>query len=152
MKVILTDDVKNVGKKGEIIDVSNGYARNFLYPFKYAIEATPANINEFNLKKKSAIKKEEDDLIECGKIAAEISELTLVIPAKTGKDGKLFGSITNKEVSKYLESQANIKIDKKKIDMKDPIKSLGETFVAIKIHPKITVRLAIKVISLAVES
>lgn len=145
MKVILLADVKNVGKKGDILNAADGYARNFLLPKKLGIEATNSNLNELNLKNKSEENKKKIEYEECLELAKTINELTITIPAKTGDNGKLFGSITNKEISSFLKEQSNLSIDKKKIVLKDPIKSLGETTVTIKLHPKVTASLKVSI-------
>ncbi|GHU53871.1 50S ribosomal protein L9 [Clostridia bacterium] len=145
MKVILTEDIKGVGKKGDLYNAADGYARNFLLPKKKALEATPANIRDLENKKAADDAKKTAELAESEELAKRINELTVNISAKTGKDGKLFGSITNKEISEALHTQHNIDIDKKKIVLKDAIKSLGVTQAVIKLHANVAATLSVNI-------
>ena len=143
MKVILLEDVKGVGKKDQIINASDGYANNFLFPKKLALEATNVNLSRLEAQKK----KEQEELAkqhEEAKILKEKLEATYVlIKAKSGDSGKLFGKVTNKEVAEKLKEQ-DFTIDKKKIELKE-IKHIGETTAAIKLHPKVQASLKVKV-------
>lgn len=143
MKVILAKDVKGLGKKDEMVNASDGYARNYLIPRGYAIEANTSNINVMNAKKKSEELKNERELDKARKIAERIKETELVITTKAGENGKLFGSITSKDIAERLKSKYNLDVDKKKIHLPDAIKSLGNFEVEIKlakdIHPKLKV-------------
>lgn len=146
MKVILSQDVKGHGKKGEMVEVSDGYARNFLLPRKLAKEATKENINVMKGQAESVEHKRQVELDEAKQIAAKIEELTVDLTAKAGANGKLFGSITSKDVAEELKLQHHIKLDKKKFVMPDGIKTLGITTVDIKIHPGVSATLKVQVL------
>ncbi|MCL2592307.1 MAG: 50S ribosomal protein L9 [Defluviitaleaceae bacterium] len=137
MKVILLEDIKGVGKKGDIINASDGHARNFLLPRKLAVEATAKNLNDLELKKKAEEQRKADELQEAQDFKAKIETKTVEISVKTGDGGRLFGSVTNKEVAEALASQTGIVIDKKKISV-GAIKSVGEFSADIKLHPKVS--------------
>ena len=143
MKVILLEDVKNVGKKGQIINAKDGYARNFLFPKKLAIEATDANLKNLENAKKKKEVKEREILEEAKALEEELMQKIIVIKTKAGEHGKLFGSITTKEISELLEKEHEIIIDKKKFDLDEPIKSLGEYHVKIKLHPMVNAKLKV---------
>lgn len=143
MNVILLEDIKGVGKKGQMINASDGHARNFLLPKKLAVEATKSNLNELEAKKKSEESKKQRELESAQALGKDISEKVIKIPVKTGDNGKLFGSVTNKEIASALEEQTGLQIDKKKIMVVDPIKTTGEKTVDIKLHPKVTARLTV---------
>ncbi|MDD3570169.1 MAG: 50S ribosomal protein L9 [Lachnospiraceae bacterium] len=146
MKVILLEDVKSVGKKGEVVNASEGYAKNFLIPRKLGVEATASNMNEIKLKKQSEDKRKAEELAAAKELKAKLEEKTVKIPVKTGDNGKLFGSVTNKEIAVALEEQAGIKVDKKKIVLDDQIKMVGEKTVVIKIHPQVSAELKVAII------
>lgn len=148
MKVILNQDIKGQGKKGDLIDVSDGYARNFLFPKNLAIPATKENINVLKGQQESREYRQQKELEHAQDTASKISEISVVLKAKAGDNGKLFGSITSKDVSEALTEQHHIKIDKKKFVLPDGIKSLGTTQVDIKIHPGVTAKLKVNVESL----
>lgn len=144
MKVILSEDVKNLGLMGEVVNVSDGYARNFLFPKKFAVEANTKNLKEFEHNKK-IIKERAAKIKESFKsVADKLSSLSLTIKAKTGEDDKLFGSVTNMNVAEAL-ALAGYDIDKKKIIM-EPIKKLGEYSVAIKLHTDLSAEVKINVV------
>jgi large subunit ribosomal protein L9 len=143
MKVILLEDVKNVGQKGQIINAKDGYARNFLFPRKLAIEATEVNLKNLENQKKKKEEQEKKILEEAKVLEEELLKKTIVIKTKTGENGKLFGSITTKEISDILEKEHKILIDKKKFDLEEPIKSVGEYYVKIKLHPTVTAKLKV---------
>ena len=126
MKVILLKDVKGTGVKGDVVNVSDGYARNFLFPKGLAVEATKSNLNELKNKERAQQKRIEQEKQEARELAKKISDITLVIKAKSGENGKLFGSVTNKEIAQELKKQHNITIDRKKIVLDEPIKQLGQ--------------------------
>lgn len=144
MKVILLEDVKNVGKKGTIINAKDGYARNFLFPKNLAIEATDVNLKNLENAKKQKEAKEKEILEEAKRLEEKLMQLTIVIKTKTGENGKLFGSITTKELAEILEKDHGYAFDKKKLELDDAIKSVGEYFVKVKLHP--TVNAKVKVI------
>ena len=143
MKVILLEDVKNVGKKGSIINAKDGYARNFLFPKNLAIEATDVNLKNLEHVKKQQEQKEKELLDEARQLEEELNKITVVIKTKTGENGKLFGSITTKEIADILEKEHGISIDKKKYDLEEPIKSVGEYYVKIKLHPTVNAKLKV---------
>lgn len=145
MKVILLQDVKGHGKKGDVVNASDGYARNFLIPNKLAVEATSKNLSDLMNKKAAESKRKENELEKARKLAKTISELEVVIKAKCGENGKLFGSVTNKEIADTLKSKHNISIDKKKIVLPDPIKSLGSFQLEVKVYPEVSAKLGVKV-------
>ena len=146
MKVILLEDVKSVGKKGEIVNASEGYAKNFLIPRKLGVEATASNLNEIKLKKQSEDKRKAEELAAAKELKSKLEEKTVSIQVKTGDNGKLFGSVTNKEIAAALEEQTGIKVDKKKIVLDDQIKMVGEKTVAVKIHPQVSVELKVAIV------
>ncbi|MCQ4936239.1 MULTISPECIES: 50S ribosomal protein L9 [Anaerotignum] len=146
MKVILLQDVKSVGKKGELVNASEGYAKNFLFPKKLAVEATKSNLNDFELKQKSEEKRKQEELENAQKIAENLKDQVVTIKVKTGGNGKLFGSVTNKEVADAIVEQTKQDIDKKKVSIGDPIKMVGERTATIKLHPKVTAEVTIKIV------
>jgi len=141
MKVILMQDDKTLGKKGDIVNAKEGYARNFLFPKKIAMEATPANMKVLENQKKLQAEKEQEILDEAKKLEEEIMKITLVIKTKAGENGKLFGSITTKEIAELLKETHNIDIDKRKLELDDSIKALGSYTVKAKLHAKVTAKL-----------
>ena len=143
MKVILLEDVKNVGKKGQIINAKDGYAINFLFPKNLAIEATDVNLKNLENAKKRKEDKEKKILEEAKVLEEQLMQKTIVIKTKTGENGKLFGSITTKEIADILEKEHGISIDKKKYDLEEPIKSVGEYYVKIKLHPTVNAKLKV---------
>lgn len=145
MKIILLEDVKGVGKKGQTINASDGYARNFILPKKLGVEATPANMNTLKLQQKAEEKRKAEELAQARAAAEKLENLTVNIAVKTGEGGKLFGSVTNKEIAAALEKQHGLKIDKKKIVLADQIKMVGERHVEVKLHPQVTAELKIKI-------
>ena len=144
MKVILLQDIKGVGKKDQIINASDGYAKNFLIPKKMAVEATKVNMNRLERQHADAAAKAQAELEEAQKLGKEIEEKTINIKVQVGNNGKLFGAVTNKEVASALKEQFNIDIDKKKIVV-EPIKAVGDSEAAIKLHPQVTAKLKISV-------
>lgn len=146
MKVILLEDVVKVGKKGELVEVSDGFARNVLFRKKQAIEATKNSINEINLKNKADQKKRQEELEEAKVLGEKLKGMSVTVSIKVGSDGRVFGSVSSKEIVKAAHEQLELELDKKKLVMKDSIKSLGTHTVKVKIHPKVTSELSIKVI------
>lgn len=147
MKLILTQDVKNVGKKGQVVDVSDGYGKNFLLPRKVAIEATKSNMNEINLKQKAEEHKKEQELEAAKALGEKIKETKVTITVKAGDHGRLFGAVTNKEIAKALEDTLKIQMDKKKVVLDEPIRTLGSHMVAVKLHPKVTTQMTVQVLA-----
>lgn len=145
MKVILIEDVKTLGKQGEVVNVSDGYARNALFPKKLAMEATPKNLNDLKLKKANSEKVTQEILEEARAYAKELGEKEIQLSIKVGEGGRTFGSISTKEIAEAAKEQLGYDLDKKKIQLSSPIKSLGTTSVAIKIHPKVTAELKVVV-------
>ena len=141
MKVILTADVKSLGKKGEIVDVSDGYARNMLLPKKLGVEANAKNINDLKLQKANEDKVAKEILEQ----AADIAEKSITVSIKVGEGGKTFGSVSSKEIAEAAKAQINLELDKKKIQLPSPIRTLGVTMVPIKLHPKVTAELKVHV-------
>ena len=148
MKVILLEDVKSVGKKGEMVNASEGYAKNFLFPKKLAIEATKTNVNEYQLKQKAEARKKEQELADAKALAERLKDVVVKIPVKTGEGGKLFGSVTNKEIAVALEKDTGLKIDKKKIILNDQIKMIGKKTVQIKLHAKVTAEITADIVEM----
>ena len=145
MKVILLEDVKSLGKKDEVVNVSDGYAKNFLFTKKLAIEANAKNLNDLKLHKANDEKVAARILQEAQDFAKEIEKNTVVVKLKSGKDGKTFGSVSSKEIAQEAMNQFNMDIDKKKIQIDEPIKALGSYEVPVKLHPKVTAQLKIRV-------
>lgn len=145
MKVILLKDDKNLGKKGELVEINDGYARNFVIPKKIGIEANAANLNDYKLKKANDEKVALKQLEDAKELAETLGKLTVKLAIKTGEGGKSFGSVSGKEIAKGLLDQHKIEIDKKKIVLKEAIKSVGEYNVAVKLHPQVTAELHVSV-------
>ena len=143
MKVILLQDVKSVGKKGEMVNVSEGYAKNFIIPRNLGVEATNSNMNDLKLKKQSEEKRKAEELQAAKELKEALEQKTVKVAVKTGDNGKLFGSVTNKEIAAALEEQTGLKVDKKKIVLDDQIKMVGEKTVAVKLHPQVTAELKV---------
>lgn len=146
MKVILLEDVKGTGKKDQIINAADGHAKNYLFPKKLAVEATKENINILAHKRKKEEEKRAQELEEAKELAKKIEAQNLKISVKTGEGGKLFGAVTSKEIAHELEQQSNIKIDKKKITVKDGIKSVGTTVVDVKLHTSVVAKLKVSIV------
>ncbi len=146
MIVILTKDVKGTGKEGDVVKVSDGYARNQLIPKGFAKEATQGNIRNLEKQKAIAAEKKAEQKAAAEKQAEQLEKVTLVIQSKGGENGKLFGSITSKDIAEALEQQEGIKVDKKKIDLAGPIKQVGETDVVVKLFPEVSAKLKVSVI------
>ena len=147
MKVILKADIKGVGKKNEVINASDGYARNFLFPKNLAVPADNQNMNVLNAKKASEQHKKNVECEEAKKTQEKMKTLVLKIKTKAGENGKTFGSITSKEIAENLEKQFKIKVDKKKIELKETIKTLGIRTITIKLYEGVIGNLKVDVIS-----
>ena len=145
MEVILLEDVKSLGKKDEIVKVSDGYARNYVLPKKLGIEATPKNLNELKLKKANEEKVAKQKLEEAQAFAKVPEESSVELKMKSGEGGRTFGSITSKEIAQEAKTQLNFELDKKKIILDEPIKTLGVHIVKIKLHKDVTAKLTVKV-------
>ena len=145
MQVILLEDVKSLGKKGEIVNVNDGYARNFILPKKLGLEATSKNLNDLKLQKQNDEKVAQEKLDAAKALAEKIKEKSITVKIQAGVEGKVFGSISSKEIATEAKKQLNMDIDKKKIVIPDAIKSLGTYNVNIKLHKDVTATLAVKV-------
>lgn len=146
MKVILQKDVKKLGKKGDIVEVAEGYGRNFLIPRGLAVEASSGNLRQVEQLKKAEEAKSARELEQAQEIGKKIEGKTLQIKAKVGGAGKLFGSITNQELADQIKQQFSVDIDRRKIDLKEPIKSLGSYSVTARIHPEVHVTFKVEVV------
>lgn len=146
MKVILLQDIKGTGKKGDVINASDGHARNYLIPRGLAKEATDGNVKLLEHQNASKLKRAEDELDAAKQLAADISKLEITIKTKAGEGGRLFGSITNKDVADLIKEKHKLDIDKKKIALDQPIRTLGTTNVTIKVYPKVTAQIKVHVI------
>ena len=147
MKVILLDNIKGVGKKDEVINASDGYARNFLFPKKLAIEATKDNLVKLKAKQDSNQHKKDLEKAKAIEIADKLKDIVLKIQVKAGDNGKIFGGVTSKEISENLKSQNNIDIEKKKIVLKETIKVLGTVNVDIKLYEGVSGSLKVSTIA-----
>jgi large subunit ribosomal protein L9 len=145
MKVILLQDVKSLGKKGDVVTVSDGYARNQLLPKKLGLEATSKNLNDLKLQNQHADKVAQEQLEAAKALAETLSDKQVELKIKAGEGGRTFGSVSTKEISGAVKDQLGLDIDKKKMSLSDPIKALGTYEVSIKLHPKVTGTLRVKV-------
>lgn len=146
MKIILLEDVKSLGKKGEVVNVNDGYARNMIIPKKLGIEATGKNMNDLKLQNQFADKVAKENLEAAKALAEEISTKEVVVKIKTGEGGKTFGSISSKEIAAAAKQQLDLELDKKKMQVEDGgLKTLGVHQISIKLHPKVTASLKVKV-------
>ncbi|MEQ2472975.1 50S ribosomal protein L9 [Laedolimicola intestinihominis] len=145
MKVILIEDVKSLGKKGQLVDVNDGYARNFILAKKLGLEATPKNLNDLKLKKANDEKVAKEIYEEAKAFGERLKEMEVNVTIKTGEGGKIFGSVSSKEIAEAAKAQLGIELDKKKMVLPSPIKVLGTTMVPIKLHPKVISELKVNV-------
>ncbi|MGN1313515.1 MAG: 50S ribosomal protein L9 [Lachnospiraceae bacterium] len=145
MKIILLEDVKSLGKKGDIINANDGYARNYILPQKLGVEATPKNLNDLKLKKNNEEKIAKEQLDAAAQLAKELETKEVIVKIKAGECGKTFGSVSTKEIAVAFKEQCGVEVDKKKIQLEEAIKSFGVYKVNIKLHPKVTGVLTVKV-------
>lgn len=145
MKVILLADVKSLGKKGDMVNVSDGYARNMLFPKKLGVEANAKNLNDLKLQNAHADKVAQEQLDAAKALAEDIAKKSITVSIKVGEGGKTFGSVSTKEIAEAAKEQLGLELDKKKIQLPSPIKALGVTAVPIKLHPKVTAELKVHV-------
>lgn len=145
MQVILLEDVKKLGKKGEIVEISDGYARNFVLPKKLGVEANSKNRNDLKLQKANADKIAKEQLEAARELAGVLETKEVALKMKSGEGGKAFGSISSKEIVQAAKEQCGLELDKKKIQLPEPIKALGVYEVSVKLHPKVTGKLKVKV-------
>ena len=146
MKVILLEDVKSLGKKGELVEVNEGYARNFILKKKLGLEATAKNLNDLKLKKANEEKVAKDQLEAAKVFAEELKEKVVTVSIKTGEGGRVFGSVSTNEIAAAAKTQLNLDIDKKKLNLQEPIRMVGTVIVPYKVHPKVTAELKVKVV------
>ena len=146
MKVILQADVKNVGAKGDIVNVADGYGRNFLLPRKLAVEANVANINTAKVNAENKKRRAQQDADEAKLLGAQLEKISVRIPIKLGKDGKLFGSVGGSDVAKALKENHGLNVDKRKISIVDEISSIGTYEAIIKLHPDTSVNMKVEVV------
>ena len=146
MEVVLLEDVKALGKKGQIVKVNDGYARNFILPKKLGVEANTKNLNDLKLQKANEAKVAAEQLAEAKALAAKIDELSVTVSIKAGEGGRTFGSVSTKEIAKAAADQLHLDIDKKKLNLQEPIRMVGTVIVPYKVHPKVTGELKVKVV------
>ena len=145
MEIVLLEDVKALGKKGQIVKVNDGYARNFIIPKKLGIEASTKNLNDLKLQKANEEKQAAELLLQAKELAEKLEALSVTLSMKAGEGGRAFGSVSGKEISAAIESQLGYKIDKKKLILPEPLKTFGSHEVPVKLHKDITAKLAVKV-------
>ncbi|MDD6056785.1 MAG: 50S ribosomal protein L9 [Clostridiales bacterium] len=146
MKVILLQDVKALGKKGEIVDVSDGYARNMIFPKKLGVEATAKNLNDLKLQNRHADKVAQENLEAAQALADELKDKKVTVKMKAGEGGRTFGSVSTKEIATAAKQQLGMDLDKKKMQLPEPIKTFGMTEITIRLHPKVTGTFTVHVI------
>ena len=145
MKVILLQDVKSLGKEGEIVNVNDGYARNFIIPKKLGVEANAKNLNDLKLKKSNEEKIAKENKEAAEKLAGELKAGQILLKIKVGEGGKAFGSVSAKEIAAAVKEQMGLDVDKKKIQLKETLKTLGTHNVPIKLHPEVTAELKVEI-------
>ncbi|MCL5291811.1 MAG: 50S ribosomal protein L9 [Actinobacteria bacterium] len=145
MKVVLKQQVKGLGKAGDIVNVSDGYAQNYLIPRGLATQATTGTLKDLEQKKAAARRREEKELAEAGEIARQLSSKTIALKAKAGEKGHLYGSITSKDIADAVLEQAGLKVDRKKIELPEPIRELGEHKVVARIYPGVEAKFSVSV-------
>ena len=145
MEIVLLEDVKALGKKGQIVKVNDGYARNFILPKKLGVEATSKNLNDLKLQKANAEKVAAEQLAAAKELAEKIEKLTVTLKMKAGEGGKAFGSVSSKEIAEAAADQLKLDIDKKKLVLPEPIKTFGNHEVPVKLHKDVTAKLTVKV-------
>ncbi|MBR1758936.1 MAG: 50S ribosomal protein L9 [Lachnospiraceae bacterium] len=146
MEIILLEDVKTLGKKGDLVKVNDGYARNFILPKKLGMEATAKNKNDWKLQKQNEERVAAKQLADAKAFAEELKDKTVTVKIKVGKDGKAFGSVSTKEIAQAVKEQLGYEIDKKKMVLDEPIKNVGNYRVAVKLHAKVTGELGVSVV------
>ncbi|MCG0277652.1 MAG: 50S ribosomal protein L9 [Thermanaeromonas sp.] len=147
MKVILLEDVPKLGKRGSVVEVADGYARNYLLPRKLAVLATEERLEELNREKAREARKKQKELEEARKLARTLEGSTITLVARAGEGGKLFGSITNKEIAQAIENTFHISIDRRKIELEEPLKVLGSYPVILRLHPEVQARITVEVVT-----
>lgn len=147
MKVILLEDVKSLGKKGDIVNVSDGYARNAILPKKLGVEANNKNLNDLKLQKKHEERVAAENLANAEELAKEVEKQKVVVKIKAGEGGRIFGSVSTKEIAQAAKEQAGLELDKKKMQLNEAIKALGTYEVLVRLHPKVTAKLTVQVVA-----
>ncbi|KYH33918.1 50S ribosomal protein L9 [Neomoorella mulderi] len=147
MKVILTADVPKLGNRGAVVEVAEGYARNYLLPRGLAVEATAGRMKELNREKKRQEEKKSQELEQARRQAGQLNGALVQVTTRAGDKGKLFGSVTNKEIAQAIKNTFHLDIDRRKIDLKEPIKALGNYEVTLKLHPEVQARLRVQVVA-----
>lgn len=145
MDIVLLEDIKSLGKKGELVKVSDGYARNFILPKKLGVEATPKNLNDLKLKKANEAKQAAEQLAAAKELAEKINKLSVSLTMRAGEGGRAFGSVSGKEIAVAAAEQLGLEIDKKKMILPEPIKTFGVHEVPIRLHREVTAKLTVKV-------
>jgi len=146
LRVILTSDIPKLGNRGTVLEVAEGYARNYLIPRGLAVEATSGRLKELSQEKQRQDQKKKHELEEARRIARRLDEATVKVPTRAGETGKLFGSVTNKELAQSIKDTFQIEVERRKIELKEPIKALGSYQVTIRLHPEVQVRLQVEVV------
>lgn len=146
MEIILLEDVKSLGKKGQKVSVSDGYARNFILPKKLGVEATPKNLNDLKLKQANDARIEAGKIADAKALADNLKGKAVVLSIRTGEGGKLFGSVSTKEIAAAVSAQLGLEIDKKKMQLSEPIKTLGTHIIPVKLYKEVTGELTVKVV------
>ncbi len=146
MEIVLLEDVKALGKKGQVVKVNDGYARNFILPKKLGVEATAKNLNDLKLQKANEAKIAAEQLAAAKELGEKLEKATVTLAIKAGEGGRAFGSVSSKEIGKAIQEQLGLEVDKKKIVLNDPIKSIGSFEVPVKLHKDVTAKLAVKVV------
>lgn len=144
--MIFQQDVKGKGKKGEVKEVAEGYARNYLFPRGLAIQASQGNLNALKDKKRREEKQKKEELARLRELAEKLEKTEITLRTKAGEGGRLFGSVTSKQISQYLKKEYGYRVDKKKIQLDEPIRTLGVTKVPVKLHPEVTATLSVQVL------
>lgn len=145
MKVILKEDIKNLGKKGQMVETSDGYARNYLIPRELAVQANSANINEMKLKQKAEQERKKNELDNARKLAERLKGVIVTIKGKAGENGRLYGAVTSADIAEALRQQYEVDVDKKKVHLPEPIKAVSENDIEISLYPEVSVRITVKV-------
>lgn len=148
MEVILLEDVKSLGKKGQLVKVNDGYARNYILPKKLGIEATARNLNDLKLKKQHEERVERQKLEDAKALAERMKDMSVTVAVRAGEGGRIFGSISTKEIAETVKKQLNLELDKKKMQLDVPIKAMGNYNVAVRLHRDVTANLVVRVTEL----
>lgn len=146
MEIVLLEDVKALGKKGQLVKVNDGYARNYILPKKLGIEANAKNLNDLKLQKANEQRIAAQQLADAKQFAEELKEKSITVSVKSGDGGRIFGSVSTKEIAKAAKDQLGLELDKKKMNLPEPIKTLGTTLVPIRLHKDVIAQLAVKVV------